>query len=276
MEGGEANGLASGTPPGKASAPRSRRRFVLAVLAGGLLVLGGIGVFAVRYQADQQLLMADADTLAPDSSLVQQASAEGETAFQTHCASCHGRDLKGSEANGVPNLTDDVWLYDFGRVSEIERTILYGIRSGLSKGHNVTDMPPIGLQKILSPDEIKDVIAYTLALSKHQGDPAAVERGEKLFQDKGVCYDCHSRDAAGIPDYGAPNLTDDDWLYGGDEKTIYKSIYDGRHGRCPGWIGKLRFSTIREIAIYIHANSKESPESPSKREASDGSGGRPG
>jgi cytochrome c oxidase cbb3-type subunit 3 len=220
--------------------------------------------------------MANPDTLAPDSALVRRASAKGETAFQSHCTSCHGRDMKGNQARGVPNLTDDVWLYDFGRVSEIERTILYGIRSGQSKAHNVTDMPAIGVQKILTPDEIKDVIAYTLSLSKHQEDAAAVMRGEKLFQDKGVCYDCHSRDAAGIPDYGAPNLTDDDWLYGGDEKTLYRSVYDGRHGRCPGWIGTLSFATIRDIAIYIHANSKESPESPTQRTALDDFDRQPG
>ena len=272
MEGGEATSLASATPSEKAR----RWRFRLAMLAASLLVLGGVAVFAAQYQAGQQLLMANPDTLAPDSALVRRASLNGGTAFQAHCASCHGKDMKGSRARGVPDLTDDVWLYDFGRASEIERTILYGIRSGLSKAHNVTDMPGIGLQKILTPDEIKDVIAYTLSLSKHQQDAAAVERGEKLFQDKGVCYDCHSRDAAGIPDYGAPNLTDDDWLYGGDEETLYKSIYDGRHGRCPGWIGTLSFSTIREIALYIHANSKESPESPSSRAASDASRGQPG
>jgi cytochrome c oxidase cbb3-type subunit 3 len=272
MGDGHRSGAASAAP----GVARSRRQMRLAVVAAALLLLGGGGLFAQNYRDRQELLMANPDTLAPDSALVRRASANGEAAFQSHCASCHGRDMKGSQVRGVPDLTDDIWLYDFGRVSEIERTILYGIRSGLSKAHNVTDMPAIGVQKILTPDEIKDVIAYTLSLSKQREDPAAVERGEKLFQDKGVCYDCHSRDAAGIPDYGAPNLTDDDWLYGGDEKTLYKSIYDGRHGSCPGWIGVLPFSTIREIAIYIHANSEESPESPSKRTASDAGEGQPG
>jgi len=85
------------------------------------------------------------------------------------------------------------------------------------------------------------------------------KRGEAIFQDKGVCYDCHSRDGTGISDYGAPNLTDDEWLYGGDDKTIYRSIYDGRHGVCPAWVGKLSFATIRALAVYVHSMSKESP-----------------
>jgi len=212
--------------------------------------------------------MQSPDSIPAKPALVSYANEIGRTAYATHCASCHGADMKGNH-NGVPNLTDNIWLYDYGRVSDIERTILYGIRAGLGKSHNVTDMPAIGRIRALNIGEIKDVMAYVLSLSKHKEDPAAVERGSKIFQDKGVCYDCHSRDATGIPDYGAPNLIDSDWLYGnGDEKTIYKSIYDGRHGVCPAWIGKLSFSTIRALAVYVHSMSKESPESPNNRSAS--------
>jgi len=237
-------------------------------MVAGVLALSAFGFAQTRdYLLDRELVSANPDQIPSDPKLVSYANAVGRIGFQANCASCHGADMKGSQAKGVPNLTDDIWLYDFGRVSDIERTVLYGIRSGLGKAHNVTDMPAIGRQKALSPAEIKDVIAYTLSLSKHTEDPAAIERGSKLFQDKGVCYDCHSRDATGIPDYGAPNLIDDDWLYGGDEKAIYKSVYDGRHGKCPAWIDKLSFPTIRAIAVYIHSMSKESPESPTNRSA---------
>src|SRR4051812_36846438 len=107
MDGGEAE---------KSSGPRPRWRLRLAVVAAGVVVLGVFAVFAARYQASQQLLMANPDTLVPDSTLVRRASANGETAFQAHCASCHGRDMKGSQTRGVPDLTDAIWLYDFGRV----------------------------------------------------------------------------------------------------------------------------------------------------------------
>jgi len=173
--------------------------------------------------------------------------------------------MKGSQRTGVPNLTDNIWLYDFGRVSDIERTVLYGIRAGLGKSHNVTDMPAIGRQNALGPAEIRDVIAYVRSLNKQKADPAAAKRGSDIFQDKGVCYDCHSRDATVIPDYGAPSLVDDDWLYGGDEQTLYKSIYDGRHGKCPAWINKLSFATIRAIAVYVHSVSQEAPNSPNNQ-----------
>ncbi len=239
-----------------------------AIAVGGLALL----VFAFAqtrdYRLGQELVSANPDEIPLDQRLVGYANEVGRSAFNSNCASCHGADMKGSQARGVPNLTDDIWLYDFGRVSDIERTVLYGIRSGLGKSHNVTDMPAIGRQKALTPAEIRDVIAYTLSLSNRSEDPAAVERGGKLFQDKGVCYDCHSRDAKGIPDYGAPNLTDNDWIYGGDEESVYKSVYDGRHGQCPAWIDKLSAPMIRAIAVYIHSMSKESPESPNNRSAS--------
>jgi cytochrome c oxidase cbb3-type subunit III len=220
------------------------------------------------YSFGRQLVLASPDSIPSKPELVAWSERVGKEAYGENCASCHGADMKGNQ-RGVPNLTDATWLYDYGRVSDIERTILYGIRAGLGKSHNVTDMPAIGRQKVLNEQEIRDVMAYVLSINvkKHSEDAAAVERGSKIFQDKGVCYDCHSRDATGISDYGAPNLTDDDWLYGGDEKALYKSIYDGRHGLCPAWIGKLSFPTIRALAVYIHSHSRESPESPNNRTA---------
>jgi cytochrome c oxidase cbb3-type subunit 3 len=259
----------AGAPaPEKQARAHAWRKIRRAAITAGALVLAFIAYTEIRdYRLDRQLLAETPDRIPSDPALLAYANSAGKAAFQANCVSCHGADMKGSQTQGVPNLTDDIWLYDFGRVSDIERTVLYGIRSGAGKSHNVTDMPAIGLQKALNPDEIKDVVAYTLSLSHHKQDAAAVERGSKLFQDKGVCYDCHSRDATVIPDYGAPNLIDDDWLYGSDEKAIYKSVYDGRHGVCPAWIGRLSFPAIRAIAAFIHSMSKESPESPNSRTA---------
>jgi cytochrome c oxidase cbb3-type subunit III len=252
-------------------------RIRLLAIAVGAVALAAFAYTQIRdYLLDRQLLVESPDHIPADPALLAYANSVGKAAFAANCVSCHGADLKGSQAKGVPNLSDNIWLYDYGRVSDIERTVLYGIRAGLGKSHNVTDMPAIGLQKALNPNEIRDVIAYTLSLSKHPEDRTAVERGSNIFQDKGVCYDCHSRDATGIPDYGAPNLIDADWLYGGDEKTIYKSVYDGRHGRCPAWIGKLSFPAIRSLAVYIHSMSRESPESPNNRSASGEAAGKAG
>jgi cytochrome c oxidase cbb3-type subunit 3 len=246
-----------------------KARWLLPALLGAILVAGYFAYAqASDYFADRELTMADPDTVASKPELVRYAIPKGRAAYAANCASCHGADMKGNQKKGVPNLADNIWLYDYGRVSDIERTILYGIRSGLGKSHNVTDMPAVGLARTLSPEEIRDVIAFVLSLSNHSEPADAVKRGEDIFEDKGVCYDCHARDATGISDYGAPNLADNEWLYDGDEETIYKSIYDGRHGKCPAWIGKLSFPTIRALAVYVHAMSKEAP-SPQAANAGD-------
>jgi cytochrome c oxidase cbb3-type subunit 3 len=240
----------------------SWRRFRLAAV-GAVLGLALVAYWQIHsYLAGRALVMEDPEKIPSNPPLLAYANDVGASAFAVNCASCHGADLKGSQTKGVPNLTDNIWLYDYGRVEDIERTILYGIRSGNSKAHNVTDMPALGRQKAITVADIKDVIVFVRWLKTKTGDPDALARGERIFQDKGVCYDCHSREGTGVSDYGAPNLTDDDWIYGGDDKAVYKSIYDGRHGLCPAWIGKLSFPTIRALAVYVHSMSKESPDVP--------------
>ncbi len=52
---------------------------------------------------------------------------------------------------------------------------------------------------------------------------AAIEGGRAAF--KVNCVQCHGAGAAGSPGY--PNLNDDDWLWGGDLKTIETTIIHG-------------------------------------------------
>ena len=59
-------------------------------------------------------------------------------------------------------------------------------------------------------------------------DPEALRVGGVLFIEN--CAACHGRDARGNRALGAPDLTDRDWLYGGDGKSILTSILDGRNG----------------------------------------------
>ena len=60
-------------------------------------------------------------------------------------------------------------------------------------------------------------------------DPAAREIGQRLFLN--YCAQCHGSDAAGSREF--PNLTDHDWLYGGDPQIIHESIANGRVGIMP-------------------------------------------
>jgi cytochrome c oxidase cbb3-type subunit 3 len=228
-----------------------RRAIAAALVALGVAgAAAGFGLDRMRMRA--LLITPFADEVPADPTLHAYARRLAEPAYAAHCAGCHGASREDHRARGVPDLRRGVWLYDFGRVSDIERTILYGIRSGHGKARNTTDMPALGVMAQLTPDEVRDVAAYVISLSEKAGDPAAIGRGARLYQGKGQCFDCHGGDAAGNIDWGAPGFIDGNWLYGGDAATVYASIHDGRHGRCPAWIDVLDPVTIRALAIFLH------------------------
>lgn len=211
------------------------------------------GYFVEKHvSAHERLLASFADSLPGDHELHAYALALARPAYADHCAGCHGAGFQGDSQHGVPDLRRGVWLYDFGRVSDIERTILYGIRSGHGRARNVTDMPAMGLTHRLTADEISDVANYVRSLSRAGEDPAAIARGAAIYQGKGECFDCHGADASGNIDWGAPPLTGATWLYGGSRAAIITSIHDGRHGMCPAWIGVLDAATIRALAVLLH------------------------
>jgi cytochrome c oxidase cbb3-type subunit 3 len=66
------------------------------------------------------------------------------------------------------------------------------------------------------------------ALSKNR---EALAVGQKLFLNH--CAQCHASDGGGSR--GFPNLTDRDWLWGGDVKVIETTITEGRTGVMPPW-----------------------------------------
>ncbi|HMM54303.1 MAG TPA: cytochrome-c oxidase, cbb3-type subunit III [Candidatus Desulfobacillus sp.] len=94
------------------------------------------------------------------------------------------------------------------------------------------------------------LLARLTAMSVEQAaaDPQALHLGERLFVDN--CAACHGRNAHGNPLLGAPNLTDDDWLYGGSGEAIKTSIHDGRNGVMPPW-NALGEETVKNLAQYV-------------------------
>lgn len=71
--------------------------------------------------------------------------------------------------------------------------------------------------------------------------------GKNLFLT--YCSQCHGSDAAGAR--GFPNLTDKDWLYGGDPDTIKTTITDGRAGVMPALGEALGPQGMKEVANYV-------------------------
>jgi cytochrome c oxidase cbb3-type subunit III len=82
-------------------------------------------------------------------------------------------------------------------------------------------------------------------------DPQARAVGEKLFLN--YCSQCHASDARGGK--GFPNLTDDDWLYGGAPETIEQTILNGRNGVMPAWGVALKEEGVKDVANYVRSLS---------------------
>ncbi|HTB69155.1 MAG TPA: c-type cytochrome [Steroidobacteraceae bacterium] len=233
---------------------------VLAIVLGMLVVLGWH--LRVRHLEDV-LVRADPDRAVSEAGLLNFAMDRAPALYSRHCAGCHGRDMHGSRPRGTPDLSDSVWLFGLGDLPDIENTLDYGVRSGHPKSHNITDMPALGRIGQLSAAELRDVVEYVYAFSHADANPDAVRRGRPLFMDKGSCYDCHGQDGTGNVDYGAPDLTGrSGWLYGGDRRTLFQSVNDGRHGLCPAWITKLSAAQIRELAIFLYTTARRAPHSP--------------
>ncbi len=89
----------------------------------------------------------------------------------------------------------------------------------------------------------------SLPIAKLSTNPSAVRIGERMFVDN--CAGCHGRTAQGNVLLGAPDLTDTDWLYGGDEEAIRASILEGRHGTMPPLGPALGEGGTDKLANYV-------------------------
>ena len=79
-------------------------------------------------------------------------------------------------------------------------------------------------------------------------DPQARGLGERLFVQH--CAQCHGSDARGSK--GFPDLTDRDWLHGGEPAQIAQSIRDGRQGVMPPMAAAVGGATeVRQLAHYV-------------------------
>jgi cytochrome c oxidase cbb3-type subunit III len=242
---------------------RTVRRGWIWTLAAGTLALAGAALWAVdlhlhHARTEQRLLAVLPDEAAADPVLTRVAVAQARPLFSRHCAPCHGADLQGNAATGAPKLTGHVWLYGSGRVQDIERTLLYGIRSGQDKTRNVTDMPALGQRGQLTDAEVRDLVQYLLKLNHRPYEAEPAEEGRTLYYGKGDCSNCHGGDARGDSDYGAPDLTANVWNNGGDPQSLYDSLYYGRHRMMPGWLGPLSLGQIRALAVYVYVASHQS------------------
>jgi len=81
-------------------------------------------------------------------------------------------------------------------------------------------------------------------------DKQDMETDKRLYLT--YCMQCHGADGRGAK--GFPNLTDSDWLYGGEPEQIKQTIADGRMGVMPAH-AQLGADTIKDLANYVRSLS---------------------
>lgn len=166
----------------------------------------------------------------------------GQRLFANNCSVCHGSAGRGNV--GFPNLTDDAWQYG-GDPDSILSTLHNG-RSGA--------MPAMGTMPNMTPDQVDQVVNYVLSFSDRAKDPEAAKAGEQVFAQ--ACSACHGPDGKGNQGIGAPNLTDDAWLYGSTYDWIRDTVVNGRQNMMPAQSGRLSDDQIQILAAYVYSLSR--------------------
>jgi len=225
--------------------------------AGYLLLYPGSGVFGGAFkwsevdQYDQEMKTAELKygplyekyRTQPVKAVATNPEAlkMGQRLFMTYCTACHGSDAGGGP--GFPNLRDKDWLYG-GQPENIKASIADG-RNGA--------MPAWGA--VLGNEGVHNVSEYVMSLSGRKVNEDAAAVGKEKFQQ--LCVACHGVDGKGNPAMGAPNLTDNIWLYGGSQAAIMKTITDGRSGRMPAHGEFLGDAKVHLLAAYIYSLSNK-------------------
>ena len=187
-----------------------------------------------------QYLKTDIVELAKDP----KANAIGQRLFLAYCAQCHGSDAGGG--GNFPHLRDKDWLYG-GDPDTIKATIMNG-RNGV--------MPPLG-EALGGPQGAKAMANYVRSLSGLKHDAKLAQEATPKFA---VCGACHGADGKGGRAVGAPNLTDNIWLYGSSEESIIATITNGRgantlspgQSAMPAHKDTLGEAKVHLLAAYVY------------------------
>jgi cytochrome c oxidase cbb3-type subunit 3 len=172
----------------------------------------------------------------------QEAMQMGQRLFANNCSVCHGSAGRGNI--GFPNLTDDAWQYG-GDPDSILSTLHNG-RAGA--------MPAMGTMPDMTATQVDQVVNYVLSYSDRARDPEAAKQGEQVFAQ--ACSACHGPDGKGNQAMGAPNLTDDAWIYGSTYDWIKETVINGRENMMPAQSGRLSDDQIQILAAYVYSLSR--------------------
>ena len=209
-----------------------------------------------------QLVTRPINEIANDEELMALVLRTGPALFEDNCAGCHG--MSGEGARNFPQLNDESWLWGSDPDS-IYTTLRYGINSDHPQSR-IAQMPAFGDTGALDASQIRDVSLYVLSLSSpyigngsRMKELLSVRRGEGVYKTQ--CVACHGAQGQGNSLLGAPNLVDEEWMYGARLDDLVKTIAKGRAGHMPSWEDRLSDSKIRILSLYVPTLSVANPES---------------
>ncbi len=182
------------------------------------------GVYARYADMELEQLIRDPD-----------AMATGRRLFGQNCAMCHGSDARGG--TGFPNLVDEHWQWGEGYDA-----VLTAITGGRQAA-----MPPWA--QALGEEGVPQVVEYVRSLSGLEHDAALAADGQGKYAM--FCVACHGPEGKGNPLLGAPNLADNDWLYGSDREVIVQGLQEGRYGQMPAFEDQLSEERRKLLAAYV-------------------------
>ncbi|MDR7148807.1 cytochrome c oxidase cbb3-type subunit 3 [Hydrogenophaga palleronii] len=175
----------------------------------------------------------------------------GTTKAATHADNTTGHVWDG-DLQEMNNPLPKWWVYLFviTVVFSLAYGVLYpmfgkyqGVLGWTSRGQHTAEVEK--MQQAIAPIYAKfnDMKPEDLA-----GDAQAMAIGERLFMNN--CAQCHGSDARGARSF--PNLTDGDWLWGGDAQTIKTTITEGRMGVMPPMAAAVGSAEdVRNLAHYV-------------------------
>ena len=142
-----------------------------------------------------------------------------------------------------------LWLFIITVVFGLVYFVLYpglgtwkGTRNWTSQAEHAADAKANAarIEQALAPYHARSVLELS-------SDPAALNVGRNLFLNN--CATCHGSDGGGAP--GFPNLTDQDWLWGGAPDTVVATISNGRMGVMPPWGEALGPRGVEDVLSYV-------------------------
>jgi cytochrome c oxidase cbb3-type subunit 3 len=226
--------------------------FALGYLAWfpGLGSFAGASGWSSRKQLEAEATQADRQLAKRFAGLAQrpltelaadpQAVATGRRIFLNNCAMCHGSDARGGK--GFPDLTDASWQWG-GSPDQVLASVLDGRHA---------QMPPLagalGSETIISATAV-----YVQGLSGQDVSQALAKPGRATFE--GLCAACHGPAGKGDIKVGAPDLTDDYWLYGDSFDAIRNAIREGHGGQMPAHRAILGENRAKLAAAYVYSLS---------------------